>query len=224
MIVEKIRAHFAERSAERGGLFLRSPEERARVLQAINDTAFLLREEPVDKAVYGAYIDERFWVVVVKKTEKELVTIMYPASTDRALLFSRFERNHQRDLSNEMVQNFIAWRGDLAIDQFWQKDPPKVFTKKGNPIGPKKILLWGEIKKTAQWNGSVWLEVRSGDVRENPGHGFENSYIWGWMELELHEKMVAMKKKQEEKGIAESKKQKQENRQRWLEQQELQTA
>ncbi len=179
MIVETISDHFIERTAERIGLFLRTSQSQDDVINAINQNSIFIRDEARNRAAYLSKIGDRFYIVIAGK-DKELVTVIYPSSSDRTLAIKRFERHYEKDMFNESVQCYVSWRGDLAVRQGWKKEPPKVRTNKGNIVGPKMILLWGDYIEKAQWDGSQWLDEKAA--------AFDSFLVWGWKDIEIFEK------------------------------------
>jgi hypothetical protein len=179
MLVTQINNHFIERTAERVGLFLRSKTSVDHLLKAINTDYTRIRQEEGGKSVFLVNVDGRFYTLVVNEEQKMLVTVMFPNGADRTLAFKRFERTHSKDMSNDLVQQYIQWRGELAERQGWKTQPPKLKTNSGNPIGPKTILHWGAYVTTAQWNGSVWVNQ---EPDKEIGTEIDPFFVWGWME------------------------------------------
>jgi hypothetical protein len=185
MLVEHINPHFIERTAERVGLFLRSQSAIDHLLNAINTDHTHIRQDVGGKAVFLVNVDGRFYSLVVNEAQKTLVTVMFPGGADRTLAFKRFERTHHKDMSNEQVQQYIQWRGELAERQGWKTQPPKVKTNSGNLVGPKTILHWGAHITTAQWNGSVWVNQ---EPDKELGTEIDPFFVWGWMDHDAFER------------------------------------
>ena len=181
----KMRDHFREREAERLGFFLRDPQTEKDIFAALKNDSYHIRDEAGNKEARLVRIYDRFWIAIVCKDDNSLVTIIPPSGADRTLSMKRFERAVKKDMSNETVQCYIQWRGELLGRQGWKTELPKP------DDGAKKIIVWGADIFDGWWDGTNWL-------KEN-GHVINPDNFWGWMEIEAFEAMRKHRESQKEK-------------------------
>src|ERR1700722_6419011 len=135
MYVDKFRDHFETRTAERLSIFLRSEEEKAYVLKCVNENSTFIKDEFKNKCLLFTKMYDKFCTVVVYKPTNELVTII-PCQID-SFTKKRFERTHEKNLLDETVQCYVAWRMDKIIaGNSWKQEPPKLFSNRGYHCGP----------------------------------------------------------------------------------------